>query len=97
MDGTFNQTAPLKRLLGEHVCYSNDLTAATDRWPMLFEIMQFDRSLASSAVNSALATNTFVVPFVKSKFSIVSFIAGQPLGYYASWPLFTLSHHMVIW
>jgi len=29
--------------------------------------------------------------------SSVSFVAGQPLGYHASWPLFTLSHHMVIW
>lgn len=27
----------------------------------------------------------------------VSFVAGQPLGYYSSWPLFALSHHMVVW
>ncbi|KAL9277508.1 putative RNA-dependent RNA polymerase, mitoviral (mitochondrion) [Arabidopsis thaliana] len=26
----------------------------------------------------------------------VSFVAGQPLGYYSSWPLFALSHHMVV-
>lgn len=25
------------------------------------------------------------------------FTKGQPLGYYSSWPLFTLTHHMVVW
>lgn len=25
------------------------------------------------------------------------FVCGQPLGYYSSWPLFTLSHHVVVW
>ncbi|WJZ97197.1 hypothetical protein VitviT2T_015821 [Vitis vinifera] len=51
----------------------------------------FDRSFASSVVNSALAWNIFEIPFVKRKFSHISFVAGQPLGYYASWPLFALS------
>lgn len=27
----------------------------------------------------------------------MSFVAGQPLGYYASWALFALSHHLVVW
>lgn len=55
------------------MCYSFDLKSATDRWPLLllFEIMQycFDRSFASSVVNSALASNVFEVPFVKRKAS----------------------------
>lgn len=64
---------------------------------MLFEAFQllFDRSFASAVVNSTLATN--LVPFVKRKWSQVSFVAGQPLGYYASWPLFALSHHLLVW
>lgn len=33
MDGTFNQTAPLMRLVGSTDCYSYDLSSATDRWP----------------------------------------------------------------
>lgn len=52
---------------------SFDLKSATDRWPLvlLFEVFQvcFDRSFASSAVNSALAYNIFEVPFVKKKHS----------------------------
>ena len=25
------------------------------------------------------------------------FVAGQPLGYYGSWPLFAFSHHLLVW
>jgi hypothetical protein len=61
MDGTFNQVAPLDRLIGNNHCYSFDLKSATDRWPLvfLFEVMQclFDRSFAPSVVNSTLAYN----------------------------------------
>ncbi|KAG6467717.1 hypothetical protein ZIOFF_074355 (mitochondrion) [Zingiber officinale] len=91
-DGTFDQLKPLDRLVGEQKTYCFDFQSATDSWPLvlLFEIMcyLFDRSFASSVVNSALAWNIFEIPFVKRKFSHISFVAGQPLGYYASLPLF---------
>lgn len=29
--------------------------------------------------------------------SVVSFVTGQPLGYHSSWPLFALSHHLLVW
>lgn len=87
-------------------CYSYDLTAATDRWPLsfMFELFNalFDRSFASAVVNSALATNLFFIPFwwlkgknrvVRAQNRLISFIAGQPLGYRSSWPLFALTHH----
>lgn len=52
------------------------MTAATDRWPLvyLFELVGvlFHRSFASSVVNSALAYNEFLVPFVKRKWSQVA-------------------------
>lgn len=28
---------------------------------------------------------------------LISFVTGQPLGYYSSWALFALSHHYVVW
>ena len=65
---TFDQTKPLDSLVGSKVCFSFDLKAATERWPLLFlfEVLQtlFDRSFASSVVNSTLACNIFDVPFV---------------------------------
>lgn len=63
----------------------------------MFEIFQslVDRSFASSVVNSCFAYNIFLVPFVKCKWSQVSFVAGQPLGYYFSWPLFAFKN--ILW
>jgi len=99
-DGTFNQELPLDNLIGEQCCYCFDLKSATDRWPLqiLFEVMQhcFGRAFASS-VRSSLALNIFEVPFVRKKNSAVCFVTGQPLGYYSSWPLFALSHHILVW
>lgn len=73
MDGTFSQTRPLDRLVGDRVCYSFDLKSATDRWPLLllFELMQalFDRSFASAVVNSALATNSWMFLLLKGNIS----------------------------
>lgn len=103
MDGTYNQTKPL---LGSMNCYCFDLTAATDRWPLvvMFEVMVilFDRSFASAVVNSALAMNIFYKTFIKDSrmnrpASWISFVAGQPLGYRSSWALFALTHHLVVW
>lgn len=100
MDGTYDQLRPLRRLVPSDNCFSYDLKSATDRWPLvyLFEIVAllFDRSFASSVVNSTLATNLFIVPFVR-RYATVSFVAGQPLGYYGSWPLFAFSHHLLVW
>lgn len=64
---------------------------------MAFSFLLFDRSFASSIVNSVLAWNIFDIPFVKQKFSKISFVAGQPLGYHASLPLFALSHYLIVW
>ncbi|GMN21882.1 hypothetical protein TIFTF001_045571 [Ficus carica] len=51
-----------------------------------------------AVVNSSLGLNSFWVwkPLVRRR-TIVSFIAGQPLGYYGSWALFSLSHHFIVW
>lgn len=109
MDGTFDQLRPFMRLRGKLLLYCYDLSAATDRFPLrlLYQVINchFGTEIASSAVNSCLAQNIFTVGFVKSggmnpktgKLSSVSFVVGQPLGYLASWPLFALSHHTIVW
>lgn len=43
-----------------------------------------------------LAINSFDVSFVRRR-TTVQFVAGQPLTYYSSWPLFALSHHILVW
>nr|UJQ92483.1 MAG: putative RNA-dependent RNA polymerase [Mitoviridae sp.] len=99
-DGTFDQLKPLSYLTGSDVYYSFDLTAATDRWPLywLFCIMRnwFGHNLSGSIVNTTLAHNVFSIRCRKG-WSSLCFVAGQPLGYYMSWPLFAISHHFVVW
>lgn len=72
-------------------CY--DLKNATDRWPLtlLMAIMSIWTYLGKFRVQTTWGYNTFsVLP----KPAAVCFVTGQPLGYYSSWPLFTLSHHI---
>lgn len=99
-DGTHDQLRPTKYLEGFSEYFSFDLTAATDRWPLyrLFCIMRhwFGHNLAGSIVNTTLAHNVFSVP-CKKGWNAVCFVAGQPLGYYMSWPLFSISHHFFVW
>lgn len=98
-DGTYAQQRPLQWIKGFDECYSFDLTSATDRWPIyyLFVLMRhwFGDQVSGSVVNTTLAHNVFDL-YLKKR-TAVSFMAGQPLGYYFSWPLFTISHHMLVW
>lgn len=107
-DGTFDQLRPIHRLkqIKDHQnLYSFDLKSATDRWPLAVIhtvlIGIWGTTLSSSIVISTLGMNSFMVgpPFFRgvSKPSKVFFLAGQPLGYYGSWALFTLSHHYIVW
>lgn len=74
-----------------------DLTAATDRFPkriqeaLLHELVK-DKDLAT-ALWTILADRTFTVAWSGEE---VQYAAGQPMGAYASWPLFALSHHLVV-
>ena len=101
-DGTFNQEGPLAQLKGFNDVYSFDLKSATDRWPLtlLMAVMSFffGPSLAGAVVQSTLGYNTFsVLPPAVKRPSAVCFVTGQPLEYYSSWPLFTLTHHIAVW
>lgn len=104
MDGTFDQEAPLIRLRRTRPSntYSFDLKSATDRWPLsviyTLVMLLFGPTYASSIVNSTLGLNTFLVDKpITSRMYEVAFITGQPLGYYGSWSLFSLSHHYLVW
>ncbi|XP_075491948.1 LOW QUALITY PROTEIN: putative mitochondrial protein AtMg01110 [Primulina tabacum] len=100
-DGTFNQQAPIIRLSVYRPMdiYSFDLKSATDRWPLviIYTLMEllFGPTWASSIVNGTLGLNSFWAMVRRP--SLVSFVAGQPLGYYGSWALFSLSHHYLVW
>ncbi len=49
------------------------------------------KSYLGSRVFNFLFSGIPLRAFIKRKGSSVSFVAGQPLGYYSSWPPFALS------
>lgn len=102
MDGTFNQTAPLSRLSKVMTLHSFDLSAATDRFPLLLQFIVvkclFSIEAAFAWVYSGLGVNVFLAPARgEPGLKFVPFGAGQPLGYLSSWPLFALCHHILVW
>lgn len=103
-DGTYNQTAPLLRLRGKQKLFSFDLKAATDSLPVDISIAllieRFGEDLAQ-AWHMIMNGTTFRVHDPKCmKFFrgyVYRFTKGQPLGYSSSWPVFTLTHHALVW
>ncbi|KAF3619963.1 putative NADH-ubiquinone oxidoreductase chain 4L-like [Capsicum annuum] len=103
-DGTFDLERPLHILKKKKSLFffSFDLKSGMDRCPLsvIYSLMSciLESTLASSIVNSSLGLNTFLLdkPIVK-KISEIAFLTGQPLGYYGSWSLFSLSHHYIVW
>ncbi|CAA0827083.1 Mitovirus RNA-dependent RNA polymerase, partial [Striga hermonthica] len=57
----------------------------------------FGNEFVATAVLESLQYHNFEVPWLHSRKEPVAFEVGQPLGLYSSWPLFTLSHHLVVW
>jgi len=85
------------RLEGERHVFSYDLknapTGASSSC-YLSHVGGLWSSFASAVVNSALAMNAFVVPFVKRKFFTCQLYCRTTLGYYASWASLCTSHHI---
>lgn len=108
MDGTFNQVQPLEYLKGFSSYWSYDLQAATDRFPYEWSecmLSQLFGEYYSSAVIDQLRSSIYRTPIPvdppsrirKSRRRFLRFNVGQPLGAYSSWPLFALSHHLLVW
>ena len=102
-DGTFNQSKPIERLVRNKPkeAYSFDLSNATDRYPMralFYLIWSIFGAFPAATIVRFLAGGPFLIkpPYSWHKKYIV-FRTGQPLGYYGSWSLFSLSHHCMVW
>lgn len=104
-DGTFHQTAPLDLLMkkidytGHVFCY--DLSSATDRFPARLQREVLTWAFgpdASAAWLRVIRGRPFDVPW-KRKLkmgSVTAYRVGQPLGAYSSWPVFALTHHLIV-
>jgi hypothetical protein len=74
-----------------------DLTAFTDRFPAQIQRVLLDELVKDSDLSQAfwtlLAERTFTVAWSGEQ---VTYQCGQPMGAYASWPLCSLAHHLLV-
>lgn len=94
-DGTFNQDAPLSRLmkapLEGHKFSCFDLSAATDRLPVDLQV----QILNSMNLDGNAWKDLFDYPWYY-KNEGVKYEVGQPMGAYSSWAMLALTHHIVV-
>nr|WPH57538.1 putative RNA-dependent RNA polymerase [Rhizoctonia solani mitovirus 128] len=107
-DGTFDQTAPIT-LLQEKVdsgavqsLYSLDLTAATDRMPILVQI-NIMQDLVGNEMFGYQWANVLVgrpYGFYQLGYSkyhgTYHYAVGQPMGALSSWAMLALTHHFIV-
>jgi len=96
-DCTFNQGSFRKKLAGKSIYFSIDLSNATDRFPALLQRTVVASITGSGAYADAwlrlMTGQPFYVPW---KDAYVKYMAGQPMGLYSSWAVFSLSHHIIV-
>lgn len=110
-DGTFNQYRPIERLLplirerGLKRVYSFDLSAATDRLPVLIQEIVLSYLMGSPLASLWRRLLTERLYSAPSKYdgvktgaprSGVKYAVGQPMGAYSSWAMLALTHHAIV-
>lgn len=109
-DGLYDQLGPVRALIqklresGRRHCYSYDLSAATDRIPVVLQekllgvftsdefAFHWRRLLTERAY---FLPNLFVKTFGKG-LRVVKYAVGQPMGAYSSWAMLALVHHAIV-
>jgi len=96
-DRTYDQTSFFSTLPTTGPYHSLDLSAATDRFPIslqqgiLQHLIGADKAQAWANI---LTKYPFEVPWESNR--TVIYGAGQPMGAYSSWAVFTLCHHLTV-
>lgn len=114
-DGTFDQTKPVERLLasakkeGRTHFWSFDLSAATDRLPLVLQIALLGAFVCEKYAalwGQALTDRDYRVPkefatthgrkAPEGMRGYVRYAVGQPMGAYSSWAMLAMVHHAII-
>lgn len=106
-DGTLNQMAPIKRLLEtkpKGPFYSFDLSAATDRLPLIIQkalLSPFMTSWGATLWGNMLVGREYEYYYKNTHTQKVSkgtvvYGTGQPMGALSSWAMLALTHHGIV-
>lgn len=96
-DCTFNQGRGVPDLKSWSNCennYSFDLSSATDRFPLELQKQLLGKLTSQEYADSwanLMVDRDFIYRGKPYRWSV-----GQPLGAYSSWPMFALTHHLVV-
>jgi hypothetical protein len=90
------QKSPKRWLAGGRGTYhSFDLTQRTDRFPVAFQQLVFGKIFGfdkAEAWTHVMTAHRFDLP----NGGTAKYMAGQPMGRYTSWAIFTMSHHLIL-
>lgn len=109
-DGTFNQVKPVKDLIercetkGQRQVFSYDLSAATDRLPVVLQewlLAAFTGRAYAESWRAVLCDREYVLPRLFSqtfgnKYRTVKYAVGQPMGALSSWAMLAITHHAIV-
>jgi hypothetical protein len=93
-DCTFDQMKYKTLMENCDIYYSIDLTAFTDRFPVLLNHKLLKSRIGSKRANAWLTIMTR--PF-QSEIGEISYSVGNPMGAYSSWNSTALAHHAIVW
>lgn len=96
MDGTFNQTRPLRFASKWPCMYSYDLSSATDRLPILLQT-----KIISVLYNNCLLAKLWEYLLVHRGYKVpggltLQYSVGQPMGALSSWAMLAFTHHFIV-
>jgi hypothetical protein len=102
-DGTFDQRAAVRTAMaeiGQGYVSSFDLSAATDRLPVLLQAIILNCLIPTFGDLWArlLTERDYMLPreSYTGKGSTVRYAVGQPMGAYSSWAMLAVTHHLIV-
>nr|UTQ48821.1 RNA-dependent RNA polymerase [Monilinia fructicola mitovirus 4] len=95
-DRTFTQDPVHNWYQNDHKFFSLDLSAATDRFPLLLQKKLLSYMYENKDFCDAWADLLVSRPYVDSEGELHYYSVGQPMGAYSSWAAFTITHHLVV-
>jgi hypothetical protein len=108
-DGTYNQTAPVERLIkrfhakNKQFVASYDLSAATDRLPLGIQVDLLKPLLGNQLASlwaKLLTGRPYRLPKIAMSYNLgfdnVIYAVGQPMGALSSWAMLALTHHAIV-
>nr|UJQ92446.1 MAG: putative RNA-dependent RNA polymerase [Mitoviridae sp.] len=104
-DGTFDQLKPVRRMLkkvtDDQIIYSFDLSAATDRLPVVLQEVLlgvvFTPDFAAAWKELLVGRRYHLPKGVSYNGALqVMYAVGQPMGAYSSWAMLAWTHHAIV-